>query len=163
MEVYKLPIRRMYWETNEYGAFPPLNYGRYIAKNRFEEILRYLQLSSSDDKDEQLLEFIDAINKVFKKAMSPGDTICLDESMVKSFHRGLKGKMKIIRKPRPIGNEFKNLSDARTNTVTHLELYEGRDIMAHKEFVKEHGATTATVLRLTEEYYGLWNWSDSCC
>ena len=26
--------------------------------------------------------------------------------------------------------------------------------MAHKEFVKEHGATTATVLRMTEEYYG---------
>ena len=59
---------------------------------------------------------------------------------------------KIIRKPRPIGNEFKNLSDAWTNVVTHLELYEGRDITSKKEFVKEYGATTATVLCLVDEY-----------
>ena len=62
--------------------------------------------------------------------------------------------MKIIRKPRLVGNEFKNLSDACTNAVTHLELYETRDIMSKKEFVKEYVATAATVLCLTDEYYG---------
>ena len=32
--------------------------------------------------------------------------MCADKSMIKSFHRGLKGKIKIKRKPRPIGNLF---------------------------------------------------------
>ena len=135
MEVYKLPQR---W------CISPMNYGRNISRGRFEDILRYLQLSPSDDKDKQIIQFTDAVSKVFKKVLSPGNTICLDESMVKSFHCGLKGKIKIIRKPRPIGDELKNFSDA-WNVVTYLELYKGRDIMSKKEFVKEYGATAATV------------------
>ena len=37
--------------------------------------------------------------------------------------------------------------------MTHLELYETMDF-TKKEFLKEYGATTAIVLRLTNEYYG---------
>ena len=107
------------------GIFPTLNYGQHITRQRFEEVLRCLQLSDSDDKDEQVLNYLEAVNLQFADAFNPGDTICLDASMVKSFHHNLKGKIKIIRKPRPIGNEFKNKSDARTNIVTTLELYEG--------------------------------------
>ena len=43
--------------------------------------------------------------------ITPGSFITLDESMIKSFHHDLKGKIEIIRKPRPIGNEMKNISD----------------------------------------------------
>ena len=49
--------------------------------------------------------------------------------MIKSFHHNLKGKIKIIWKPRPIGNKIKNLSDAATNIVLSMELYEVKDIM----------------------------------
>ena len=42
----------------------------------------------------------------------PGHTSTLDESMIKSYHRNLKGKLKIIRKPRLIGNEIKNMLNA---------------------------------------------------
>ena len=93
------------------------------------------------------MEFIDAVNKVFKKALLPGHTIYLGESMAKSFHCGLKGKMKITRKPRPIGNEFKNLSDAWTNAVTHLELYEGRDITSKKESLSK------SIVQLRQQSY----------
>ena len=86
--------------------------------------------------------------------MSPGDTCTLDESMIKSFHRDLKGKIKIIRKPRPIGNEIKNLADAKTNIVLHMELYEGKEYMQNKPYSKDLGATAATCLRLTEPYKG---------
>ena len=120
MEVYRLPFRRMYWEKDQSGIFPALNYGQYITRPRFEEVLRCLQLSDSDDKDEQVLNYLEAVNLQFADAFNPGDTICLDECMVKSFHHDLKGKMKIIRKPRTIGNEFKNASDARTNIMTKI-------------------------------------------
>ena len=60
--------------------------------------------------------------------------------------------MKIIRKPRPVGNEFKNLCDGHTKIVLHLELYEGKEYMQTKAFVSEFGATTATSLRLTDAW-----------
>ena len=74
--------------------------------------------------------------------------------MIKSFHYDLKRKIKIICKPRPIGNEMKNMSDGISKIILHLELYEGRDIMCDKKYVKEFGATTTTALQLTEVYNG---------
>ena len=74
--------------------------------------------------------------------------------MIKSFHHYLKGKIKIIRKPRPIGNEIKNMSDALSHIVMNLELYEGKESMAYKTHVKEYGATAATTLRLMQPYHG---------
>ena len=62
--------------------------------------------------------------------------------------------MKINRKPRPNGNEFKKGADARSNIITHLELYERKYLMAEKDHVEEYGATTAIVLRLVKEYNG---------
>ena len=75
--------------------------------------------------------------------------------MIKSFHHNLKGKIKIIWKPRPVGNEIKNLSDGATNIVHNMELYERKDIVAHMEHVKPFGATTATVIRITQPYHSI--------
>ena len=58
--------------------------------------------------------------------------------------------MKIIRKPRPVGNKFKTLCDGRSKVVLHIEIYEGKGIMRQKKYVKEFGPTTAYTLRLTE-------------
>ena len=70
--------------------------------------------------------------------------------MVKSCNRNLKGKIWIIRKPRPVENEFKTLCDGSSKVVLHIEFYEGKDIMRQKKYVKEFGATTACTLRLSE-------------
>lgn len=154
MEVQKLPERRMYWNNSDNGIFKALDYGQVMTRSRFEAILANLQLSKSKDRNQQVLDFIDALNARFQSAVNAGDFLCLDESMIKSFHRDLKGKMKIIRKPRPIGNECKNLCDARSKIVLNIELYEGREFMAEKEHVNRVGATTATCLRLTEPWKG---------
>ena len=129
MEVLRLPNRKMYWTTEDVGFLKAPNYGRYMTRNRFDSIMSTLQYSSSDDKDMQIIDFIEAVNNHSHKAITPGDVIVLDESMVKSFHRNLKGKMKIICKPRPIGNEFKNTCDGRSYIVIFLELYEGAELM----------------------------------
>ena len=55
--------------------------------------------------------------------------------MIKSFYQNMKGKIKIIRKLRPIDNKIKNLSDATSNTVLNMELYKGKTIMSGKDFV----------------------------
>lgn len=68
--------------------------------------------------------------------------------------RNVKGIIKIIRKPRPIGNEIKNLSNAASNMVINLEFCEGKDIIKDKDHAKQFGATAATRIKLTEPYHG---------
>ena len=154
MEVVRLPERRMYWRTDDAGFFPGLNFGRSIPLHRFETFLNLWEFSHAKESDKQVLEFIDHVNEHLKGVMRAGSVLCIDESMLKSFHRGLNGKMKIKRKPRPIGNEFKSVSDAATHVVLHLELHESKEDMADKEFVEQFGATTACTLRLTEYWKG---------
>ena len=55
--------------------------------------------------------------------------------MTKLYHRNLKGKIKIIRKPRAIENKIKNMLDAMSQIVISLELYEDKDIMSGKDHV----------------------------
>ena len=98
------------------------------------------------------MEFVPAVNDQFQKALAPESYITLDESMSKSFHRKVRGKVKIIRKPRPVGNEVKNLADAASHIVLKLELCKGKEPMSTKEFVKPFGATTT--IRLTQPYHG---------
>ena len=133
----------------EHFLFPSMKFGEVMSIKRFENILKYLQLSENENEEQQVLEFVAAVNDWFQKALAPGSYITLYESMIKSFHRNLCGKIKIIRKPRHVGNEVKNLVDAASQIVLNLELYEGKEPMSTKEFVKPFGATTATTIRLT--------------
>lgn len=150
MEIYKLPSRDMYWWDKPRGIFPALNFGSVMSRSRFNDIIAYLAYSDNEDENLQIIDFVDAVNRCFAQAFVPGDIMCLDESMVKSYHRNLQGKIKIKRKPRPIGNEIKDIADARSKLVYKLEIYEGKDRMSEKEHHRELGATTATVKRLVE-------------
>ena len=125
-----------------------------MSIKRFENILKYLQLSENDNEDQQVLEFVAAVNDQFQKALALGSYITLDASMIKTFIETLLGKIKIIRKPRTMGNEIKNLADPASQIALNLGLYEGKEPMPTKEFVKPFGATTATTLRLMQPYHG---------
>ena len=74
--------------------------------------------------------------------------------MIKSYHRNLKGKIKIKRKSRPIGNEIKDLADARSCIAVKLELYEGKETMKEKEHVSKYGDRCAATLYLTTDFHG---------
>ena len=123
-----------------------MDFGNVITYRRFETILEYLQLSNSDDEDQQILDFLAVINGTFQNATIPGTYLTFDDSMVKSYHWNLKGKIKIIKKPCPIRNKIKNMADAATKIVINMELYEGEDYMKKKDHVKEYDPTAATTL-----------------
>ena len=72
---------------------------------------------SNPNQDDQVLDFINIVNNVLKSAITPSNVVALDESMIKSFHQNLKGKVKILRKPCPVGSELKDISDARSHIV----------------------------------------------
>ena len=155
MEVVQLPERRMYWYETSDRLVPAFNFGKVISLHRFEEFLNYVRFAEEeDDINQQVLKFIEAVNAHLKEIFQPGEVLCIDESMIKAFHRNLAGKMKIIRKPRPVGNELKTVCDGKSKIVSHMELHEAKEDMASKEYNKEFGATTGCVLRITESYKG---------
>ena len=57
------------------------------------------QLSGSDEMDKQVLNIVYVLNVNLKDVIRAGEVLRLDELMVKAFHRGLNGMMKIICKP----------------------------------------------------------------
>ena len=71
MEVDIHGPRHLYW-ANENGLFPSLNYGKVMSCNRIEDIMRYLQLSNDSDPDQQIIEFLHAVNTRFRNALHPG-------------------------------------------------------------------------------------------
>ena len=78
-------------------------YKKFMCRRQFEIIFKS-KFSSVDNEHHQITDILDAVNNHPKDVMEPGDFLCFDESMVKALHKNLKGKMKIIEKPQPIGN-----------------------------------------------------------
>ena len=74
--------------------------------------------------------------------------------MIKAFHRNLPGKVKIRRKPRPVGNEVYDLCDSLSMIVLHIEFNQGKENNKKKEFEDTYATTKATTLRLTKDYCG---------
>ena len=97
MEIYDIHgPQHLYWSNSEHTLFPSMKFGEVMSIKRFENILKYSQLSENENEEQQVLEFVAVVNDQFQKALAPGSYITLDESMVKSFHRNLDGKIKII-------------------------------------------------------------------
>ena len=59
-----------------------MNFEKVIAYKRFERINAFLQLSGAIDADQQVLDFVAAVNDNFQKSVSPGSFLTLDKSMV---------------------------------------------------------------------------------
>ena len=109
------------WSNNDNQLLPSKNFGKIIARCRFEEIPHCLHFSDAENEDQQILDFVAEVNLNFQKFVAPGSFLTVDESMIKSFHHDLKGKIKIIRKQRPARKETKNIFDAFVKTA-HRDL-----------------------------------------
>ena len=48
--------------VNIYTLFPSMKFGEVMSIKRFENILKYLQLSENENEEQQVLEFVAAVN-----------------------------------------------------------------------------------------------------
>ena len=85
--------------------------------------------------------------------LQPGLVAVLDESMSAWKPRadklgGLPNISFVMRKPKPLGTEFKTAVDADTGIMIYMEIQEGKDPMRGKEHAPELGVTSACVLRV---------------
>ena len=97
MKMYEIHgPRHVYWVDSENSLFPVMNFGRIMSCTKFEKISDIFKIVCSDNEYQQILDFVAAVNKCFQIALIPGSFIS-DESMIKSFHWDLEGKIKIIK------------------------------------------------------------------
>jgi len=92
---------------------------------------------------------VDEFNEIRKRELLTSHVLKFDESM--SAFIPSTGDLPYLsyvnRKPNPIGSEFKNIVDGLSGERVWLELQEGKNRMASKEYQQELGETTACVLR----------------
>ena len=67
-----------------------VGYDEYMSRFWFEEILSGLVFSAEEDKDTQILDYLDAVNNKFQAALRPGDFLCLMSQWWKPFISILK-------------------------------------------------------------------------
>jgi hypothetical protein len=98
---------------------------------------------------------VENFNTIRKHDIITSERRVLDESM--SAYRpcttklgGLPNISYILRKPEPLGTEFKTSVCPRLNVMKHLEICEGKDNMRSKPFQKELGRTTACAVRMSQ-------------
>ena len=136
----------------------PPSFSPWMKLWRFEEIgqlLKYAKADLSKVQTDPWAWFRKAVtdfNNNRKKVVQPGLVAVLDESMSAWKPRadklgGLPNISYVMRKPKPLGTEFKTAVDVDTGIMTYLEIQEGRDPMRAKEHAGELGVTSACVLR----------------
>ena len=56
----------------------------------------------------------------------------------------------LLRKPKPLGTELKNVACSKTGIILFLEIQRGKEGMRQAKYSREHGGTTACTMRLVE-------------
>jgi len=54
----------------------------------------------------------------------------------------------ILRKPEPLGTEFKNVCCSKTGVLLFLEVQKGKDVMANAEFTNQMSKMSALTTRM---------------
>lgn len=85
MGLVKLPRLAHYWSKDKIIGHP---FPRTVmSRNRFELLLKMLHFSDKDDENKEdrlhrVRQLVDNLNENFKNNYTPGEDICIDESMV---------------------------------------------------------------------------------
>ena len=133
------------------------NVGRYgLSYNRYREIERSFALPTHGDKTDvfdPIRYFVKVWNENMEKAFVPGYVLTVDESMGLWKGKGMPGLMSVPRKPTPIGREAHTTACGETGVVIFYEVYEGKALMANKEFVSLAGKNPAKAMRCVKPWF----------
>ena len=138
------------------------NLSIYMTYRRALLIMKHLTFATTKTAAEMVAKsfwkvepLVAAFNCNRKKNIVPGIKLVVDESISewkgKDQRFGADGcphVTKIIRKPRGVGMEVKNLADCDSGIMMALETVAGKDEMRRRPFAAEYGAGTSLLIRL---------------
>ena len=137
----------------DFMVFP--NFTQYMAYGRYKILLKHLTFVIHRREDVgtafwKIQPLIDAFNAARARMLSPGYKVVGDESM--SSWRGKDSRYgdsgcphvtKIIRKPKGVGMEVKNLADCDSGMLISIEIMAVKEELREREYVREYGAGTS--------------------
>ena len=150
--------------TSEFMTYP--NLSKYMPYSRFKVLMKHLTFASPDSREGngafwRIQPLIDTFNDVRFRMLRPGYKLVADESMSqwrgKDDRFGVRGcphVTKIIRKPKGVGMEVKNLADCDTGMFVALEIVAGKEEMRERDHARTYGAGTSLLLRLSKNWHG---------
>ena len=128
---------------------------------RFKQFRKYLPFIFENDSLKEVDPWwkfktaVNSFNAIRKERCISSYLKVFDESMSAWRPRtsktgGLPNISFILRKPEPLGTEFKNICCGETGIMQCLEICRGKEGMKEKRLQRELGATAACTVRLTE-------------
>eukprot|EP00750_Incisomonas_marina_P005668 INCI14073.1.p1 GENE.INCI14073.1~~INCI14073.1.p1 ORF type:complete len:625 (+),score=97.77 INCI14073.1:326-2200(+) len=139
----------------------------YMSYDRFKKLMRHIDFALQPAPDEQRGVFwkvqplIDAFNSNRAETFHAGWKLVADESMSAwrghDQRHGLTGcphVTKIIRKPKGVGMEIKNLCDVASGVMLVLEIVGPKEEMNDRKYTEALGSGTALLLRLSQRFAG---------
>ena len=148
-------------------AVPDLS--QYMAFSRYNDITNHLTFITAEthrvvgntDAFWMVQPLIDSFNNCRRENFSPGAKLVVDESVFewkgKDHRYGIDGcphVTKIIRKPKGVGMEIKNMADCDSGVMVSMEVMAPKEEMKHRQYTARYGAGTALLLRLATNYRG---------
>lgn len=145
---------------------PAPDFGRFMLKLRFNQIRKYAHYGFADlvaaerDPWEMFRPAVRAFNANRLRTVNVSGIIVGDESMSSwkpqsSAYGGLPNISFVIRKPRPLGTELKDIVDGQHRIMLFLELQEGEAPMKRKAYFADLGSTAACAVRMSLGTLGL--------
>jgi hypothetical protein len=112
------------WATKKVGMMPGPDFGRQLAYDRFERVLRYWARGLPGERERLRLDpwaqidpWVKGYNEARLREIKPGSCLTPDEMMFewkgKSGHGGLPHLSYIQRKPKPLGTELKAMCEGK--------------------------------------------------
>jgi hypothetical protein len=124
-----------YWQTGNVGGLVGAHFGRYMTLRRYTALRRYLHFTDNStdvpqdhpnfDKLKKLRCVVDTFNSQSKKFFTLGDTVSVDEAMVKFFGRCFM-KQYMANKPTKYGFKLWSLNDPHTGYFYSIDPYAGK-------------------------------------
>ncbi|GAX26777.1 hypothetical protein FisN_9Lu068 [Fistulifera solaris] len=142
--------------------FTTVNFGvnglNLMSHSRFKMIYANISQAFYDDESTNdpwhpITGLIDSFNRNRKKNIASGSKIVLDESMSPYKPRTTKTSLLphlsfILRKPKPLGVEYKNVICAKTGILLFQEVQRGKEAMRKSAFSRQIGTNAACAIRL---------------
>ena len=141
----------------------------YMALSCYNDITNHLTFITEDqhrmlgstDAFWKVQPLVDSFNYFRRDNFSPGAKLVVDESMFewkgKDQRFGVDGcphVTKIIRKPKGVDMEVKNMVDCDSGIMVSMEVMTPKEEMKHREYVGRYGAGTTLLLCLAANYRG---------
>ncbi len=137
------------------------SFDNHMSYSRFKEFRRFLpeiwvnEAAKDEDPWYKFSSAIDDFNDIRRTSITTSRWKVADESMSAWRPRttalgGLPNISFVVRKPEPLGTEFKTCACPITGIMTMMEIQRGKEGMKEKKDNKDLGATTGCTLRLLE-------------